>query len=49
MGNATLSAGYSYTTLGDVTITGTGTAAGLTATYANNTISAVGAKLGITF
>ena len=45
MGNATLSAGYSYTTLGDVTISDSG----LTATYANNTISAVGAKLGITF
>ena len=49
MGNATLSAGYSYTTLGDVTITGTGASTGLTATYANNTISAFGAKLGITF
>ena len=49
MGNATLSAGYSYTTLGDVTITGTGDLAGFTATYANNTISAFGAKLGITF
>jgi hypothetical protein len=49
MGNATLSAGYSYTTLGNVTITGTGAATGLTATYANNNISAIGAKLGITF
>ncbi len=49
MGNATLSAGYSYTTLGDVTITGTGALTGATATYANNTITAFGAKLGVTF
>ena len=40
-----LSAGYSYTVLGDVTVS----AGGASATYANNTISAFGAKVGITF
>ena len=45
MGNMMLSAGYSYTVLGDVTVS----AGGASATYANNTVSAFGAKIGITF
>ena len=50
--NMTLSAGYSYTKVGDVTVThldGNGDPSGLTATYANNSVTGFGLKIGFAF
>ena len=45
----TISAGASYTKAGDVTVRGEGTAAGYTASYAGNSVTAFGLKVGYNF
>ena len=44
--NMTISGGYSYTKVGDVTVTH---ATGLTATYADNKVTGIGLKIGFSF
>ena len=48
----TISGGYSYTKVGDVTVThlaAPGVPSGLTATYADNKVTGIGLKVGFSF
>ena len=50
--NMTITGGYSYTKVGDVTVThlaATGVPSGLTATYADNKVTGIGIKIGFSF
>ena len=50
--NMTITGGYSYTKVGDVTVThlaASGVPSGLTATYADNKVTGIGIKIGFSF